>query len=106
MRASRFVRGLSASLVAIDGTWRRECTVIDTSASSLMGDRPKLPQEIAVGKQFSNRPDVYFAIRRHLSRPDSASNALVRLGAIEVPLPKPFKRVIGCYLGARITCSR
>lgn len=30
-RRVRFERGLSASLVAIDGTWRRECTVIDVS---------------------------------------------------------------------------
>ena len=27
----RFERGLTASLMAIDGTWRRECTVVDIS---------------------------------------------------------------------------
>jgi hypothetical protein len=27
----RFDRGLAASLMAIDGTWRRECTVVDIS---------------------------------------------------------------------------
>src|SRR5258708_2496795 len=27
----RFEHGLAASLMAIDGTWRRECTVVDIS---------------------------------------------------------------------------